>query len=213
MRRLIVLLAAVGLIAGVAPAAAQAPNVTLTIGKALGGPQGSVTTVTYGQLVELSGEVTSGQAGENVLVTISPYRGEATTRSVITQAGGEFTVTDKPAVRTSYTARWRGQTSAQEPFTYVRPAVSLSVRNARLGRFSVRLAAQASSVSHIVWFQRRVSRTRWATVKRVRVGVNLGATFRARLPRGLQRVRAVVPPTPGYLAGTSRFVLVRGTGR
>jgi hypothetical protein len=37
--------------------------------------------------------------------------------------------------------------------------------------------------------------------------------FTARLPRGIHRVRASVPQTPGYLRATSAFVRVRGYGR
>jgi hypothetical protein len=51
----------------------------------------------------------------------------------VTGTDGEFTFTDRPTIRTSYAARWRGITSEQEPLAHVAPTLGLRVRNARLG--------------------------------------------------------------------------------
>ncbi len=195
-------------LAAVAPAVAQAPTVNISISKTSGGPEGTTTTAIYGQSVQLSGEVSNGQAGETVLITVSPYGGVESTRQVITQAGGDFEITHRPTIRTSYVARWRGSVSGQEPYTHVRPAVSLRTLNARAGRFYVRVRADASKVTRTVTFQRRVSASAWKTVKRVKLGAGLQTRFTATLPRGTSRVRIVVPPKPGYLQGTSAFVKV-----
>jgi hypothetical protein len=214
MRKLGAFLTAVGAVVAVgfaAPAVAQAPpNVSLTIGKPSGGPQGTVTTVRFGQLVRLSGDVSGSPAsGELVDVTVTPYRGEAIVRQVRTDSTGEFELTDRPTIKTSYTAKVRGGTSAQEPFAFVRPRLSLIARNKRAGKWIVRMRADAQNASHIVWFQRRVNRTRWTTVKRVQFRRGLTARFTARLPRGTRWVRAVTPQTPGYLRATSAFVRIR----
>jgi hypothetical protein len=195
-------------LAAVAPAVAQAPTVNISISKPSGGPQGTITTAIYGQSVRLSGEVSNGQAGETVLITVAPYGGEESTRQVVTEAGGDFEVSHRPTIRTSYTARWRGSVSGQEPYTHVRPAVSLRTLNARTGRFYVRVRADASKVSRTVNFQRRVSASAWKTVKRVKIGASLQTRFTARLPVGTSRVRILVPQKPGYLQGTSAFVKV-----
>jgi len=211
MRKFTVLLAAtVGAVLA-APAVAQAPpSVTLTVGEPGTGPQGTVTTARYGELVELSGEINVAQAGELVEILVTPYRGQTTTKLVRTQPDGEFIATHRPTIRTSYVARWQGATSIQEPFAFVRPDVTLRVRNARRGEFIVTMRAARAHASRVIWFQRRVTRTRWATVKRIRLrGTAMSARFRARLPRGTQRVRAFVPQTPGYLRATSAFILVR----
>ena len=210
MRKLIVLFAAGAAIAVAAPAVAQAPPaVSLAVGKP-GGPEGTTTTARFGELVEVSGEINIAQAGEAVEVLVTPYRGETTTRLVRTEPDGEFTVTHRPTIRTSYTARWRGVVSNQEPVAHVRPQLTLRVRNARLGRFLVTMRADRAHASRVVLFQRRVTRTSWATVKRIRLrGTAMSARFTARLPFGSQRVRAFVPQTPGYLRATSDFVLVR----
>lgn len=82
--------------------------------------------------------------------------------------------------------------------------------NARHGQFRVTMQAQPEHVSRVVWFQRRVTATRWVNVKRIQLrGRNLSARFTARFPRGTQRVRIAVPQTPGYLSTTSRFALIR----
>ncbi|MDP9491982.1 MAG: hypothetical protein M3P42_07260 [Actinomycetota bacterium] len=200
--------AAVGL-AIAAPAVAQAPSVNLAIGKPGSGPQGTTTTVLYGELIRVSGEITNGQPNQPVELTVSPYRGTPRIVSLRTDSSGEFTYAHRPLIKTGYTARVAGRASAQEPFAHVRPKVGLRVINAQRGQFRVTMAAQPEHVSRIVLFQRRITRTRWATVKRVQLRArNLSAAFTAQLPRGSQRVRIFVPQTPGYLRTTSRFVLV-----
>lgn len=208
MKKFVLLAAATLSLAAVAPAVAQAPTVNISISKPSGGPEGTVTTAIYGQVVRLSGEVSNGQAGETVLLTISPYGGQETTKQLITETGGDFDVTHKPTIRTSYMARWRGTASGQEPYTHVRPAVSLRLLNAPAGRFHVRVAANAAKVARTVSFQRRVSASSWKTIKRVKLGARLQTRFTARLPRGTSRVRILVPAKPGYLQATSAFVKV-----
>jgi hypothetical protein len=211
MRKLTLFLVALVGVVLAAPAVAQAPpSVTLTIGDPGTGAQGTVTTARYGELVELSGEVNVAQGNELIEILVTPYRGQTTTKLVRTQPDGEFVTTHRPTIRTSYIARWQGASSVQEPFAFVRPDVTLRVRNARLGRFAVSMRATRAHASRVVWFQRRTSRTSWKTVKRVRLrGTAMSASFTARLPRGVHRVRAFVPQTPGYLRATSDFVLVR----
>lgn len=192
-----------------APAVAQAPSVNLTISRAGSGPQGTTTTVLYGDLVRVSGEISNGQPNQPVELTVTPYRGETRVVSLRTDSAGDFLYTHRPTIRTGYTARVGGRPSAQEPYAFVRPKVGLRVINARLGQFRVTMMAQPEHVSRVVWFQRRLRNNRWANVKKVQLRQrNLSARFTARLPRGVQRVRIFVPQTPGYLRGTSAFVRV-----
>ena len=208
MKRFVFAIAAAVSAVVVAPAVAQAPTVNISISKPSGGPIGTTTTVTYGQLVRLSGNVSTGQAGETVLVTITPYDGLQRTRQLVTRANGEFQFAHRPQIRTSYVARWRGVASTQEPYTHVRPAVSLRTLDASTGRFYVRVRAQNTRVSRTVSFQRRITRTSWRTIKRVKLQSDLQARFTARLPRGTSRVRILLPQKPGYLRATSAFVRV-----
>jgi hypothetical protein len=206
-KRLFAVVAALGL-AAAAPAVAQGPALNLAISKPSGGPQGTTTTVLFGELVRVSGELSNGQPNQSIELTVTPYRGTPRVITRTTDADGEFTYTHRPVIRTTYTARWQTRTSGDEPVAHVRPKVGLRVLSG--GRFRVTMAARPEHVSRVVSFQRRVTATRWATVRRVQLrNRNLSAVFRARLPRGSQRVRILVPQTPGYLRTTSRFVLVR----
>jgi hypothetical protein len=212
-RLLLVVTAALGLTAA-APAVAQAPQMSLTIGKPGKGPLGTVTTVRYGELVRISGNISSGGENQPVELIISPYRGEPRRVSIRTDSRGFFRTVHRPRIRTSYVARMGGIASGQEPYAHVRPRIGLRVINARKGLFRVTMAAEPEHVSKVVWFQRRVSRARWVNVKKIHIRQrNLSARFTARLPRGMQRVRLFIPQTPGYLRATSRFALVRGFGR
>jgi hypothetical protein len=212
-KRILILAVAVGVTAAT-PAVAQAPQMTLSIGKPGKGPQGTVTTVLYGELVRVSGNISSGGENQPVELIISPYRGEPGRVSLRTDSTGFFRYTHRPTIRTSYAARTASLASRQEPYAHVRPKIGLRVINARRGLFRVTMQAEREHVSKVVRFQRRVSRTRWANVKKIHIRrPNLSARFRARLPRGVQRVRILVPQTPGYLRTTSRFARVRGFGR
>jgi hypothetical protein len=213
LRLLLAVTAALGL-AAAAPAVAQAPQMSLTIGKPGKGPMGTVTIVRYGELVRISGNVSSGGANQPVELIISPYRGEPRRVMLRTDSLGFFRTVHRPTIRTSYAARMGAIASRQEPYAHVRPRLGLRVINTRKGLFRVTMAAERAHVSKVVWFQRRVSRTRWVNVKRIHIRQrNLSARFTARLPRGLHRVRLFIPQTPGYLRTTSRFALVRGFGR
>jgi hypothetical protein len=213
MKKFATLAMAAFTLAAAAPAVAQAPTMTLSISRVGGGPTGTTTVATHGQLVRVSGNLSSGAANQAVTLVVSPYRGEARTLTLRTDTEGEFRYTHRPFIRTTYAARTAGMTSAQDVVAHVRPKVGLRVVSAQRGQFRVTMAAIPQHVSRVVQFQRRITASRWATVKRVQLrGRNLSALFTARLPAGMQQVRISVPQTPGYLRATSRFVRVSGTG-
>lgn len=196
-------------VAAIAPAVAQAPAVNLSISRVGSGPQGTTTTVKYGELVRLSGEVANGQPNQVVELNVSPYRGETRIVALRTDSTGAFRWAHRPTIRTGYTARWGTQASSREPYAHVRPKVGLRVVDARLGAYRMTMMAQPEHVSRVAWFQRRLRNNRWANVKKVQLrNRNLSTRFRVRLPRGTHRVRMFVPQTPGYLRSTSRFVRV-----
>lgn len=209
MKKLVTLTVTACTLAAAAPAVAQAPAMSLSISRVGAGPQGTTTIAEYGQLVRVSGNLSSGQPNQPITLVVSPYRGQERTISLRTDADGEFRYTHRPQIRTGYAARTTGMASAEEVFAHVRPKVGLRVVNARRGQFRVTMSAVPSQVSRVVYFQRRLTASRWATVRRVRLrATNLSALFTARLPLGSSRVRISVPQTPGYLRTTSRFVLV-----
>lgn len=225
MKKRLLLAVVAGLaLAAAAPAVAQGPTLTLAIAyhpdQGEPGPPGTATTVLYGQDVILSGELSNVEKNWNepIELTISPIREP---REIVTDGTGDygtrfrgrFEYSDSPGTRTTYSARWRNVSTAQV-VAHVRPKVGL--RALRDGRFRVTVGANPRHVSRVAFFQRRVTLTRWATVRRVRLNARSyleqpgrSAIFRAKLPRGTQRVRIVVPQAPGYLSATSRVALVR----
>ena len=223
MKKRLLLAVVAGLaLAAAAPAVAQAPTLTLAINslpdEGEPGPPGTATTVLYGQDVRLSGKLSNIEKNWNepIELTISPIR---ESRRIVTyrtavdgDARGTFELSDTPGTRTTYSARWQNVSTAV--VAHVRPKVGL--RALRDGRFRVTVGANPRHVSRVAFFQRRVTLTRWATVRRVRLRARSyleqpgrSAIFRVKLPRGTQRVRIVVPQAQGYLSATSRVALVR----
>lgn len=163
--------------------------------------------VTYGGSTRVYGSVSNGRSGEPVTVVASAYRlGTSTLRTTTDDGAWELVV--RPRIRTLYRAVWRNRESQAEPAVFVRPRVTLAVRNRRLGRLTVKVAAAYSYAGKRVRLVRAVGGGSWRTVRFVRLGRGGAATFRARLPR-VARVRVAVPTSPGYLEGTSSAVTVR----
>jgi plastocyanin len=178
-------------------------------------PEPSVTIqpsrrqIVYGSTVQLSGTISTGQEGQAVRVTGTPYRGDALATTVRTDADGVWRLTVRPQLRTVYRAFWRGQESTTEPVVHVRPRVGFRVLSTATARFYVRVSAAYSYRGKLVNFQRLAAGGDWITVKRVRLGRLSDAAFRGPLPRGTSRVRVSVPTSPGYLLGLSNVRLVR----
>src|SRR5215218_4248445 len=98
-------------------------------------------TVTLGNSIELSGNVTGARAGQQVVIVAKPYRGAETRTPVVTDSDGDWSLRVRPRIRTEYQAESGNVVSNQAPIVYVRPAVQLRVLSARAGRFFVRVAA------------------------------------------------------------------------
>jgi plastocyanin len=163
--------------------------------------------VTFGGSTSVFGSISNGRSGETVTVVASAYRLGTTTHRVTTDEGA-WELVVRPRIRTLYRATWRNRESQAEPAVFVRPRVSLAVRNRRIGRFTTKVAAAYSYAGKRVRLLRDVGAGTWKTVRFVRLGRGGTATFRARLPR-VARVRVVVPASPGYLDGSSAAVTVR----
>lgn len=121
MKKFALLAASALTLAAVATASAQAPTVSLAVSKPAGGPQGTTTTVLYGELVRVSGELSNGQPDQTVQLTVTPYRASPRTVTLRTDAGGDFEYTHRPTIRTSHSASWNNRASTQEPYAHVRP--------------------------------------------------------------------------------------------
>jgi plastocyanin len=174
----------------------------------------SQTTVVYGGSVALTGELSTGTAGETVEVLA--LRFGVTTAAVAvstttTTPRGEFRIAVKPVIRTVYRVRWKDKTSGAVTIN-VRPRIGFGIVSVPRGLFTAKATSERSYAGRIVFFQRRTRFGEWVTLKRVRLGALSTARFHARLPKGVSRVRVYMTPTqagPGYLAGISAARLVR----
>jgi hypothetical protein len=174
----------------------------------------SKTTVVYGGSVVLTGELSTSAAGETVEVLglrFGVTTAAVAVRTTTTTAGGEFRVAVKPAIRTVYRVRWKDKTSGAVAIN-VRPRIGFGIVSVGRGIFTAKATSERSYAGRIVWFQRRSRFGEWVSLKRVRLGAFSTARFRAKLPKGVSRVRVYMTPTQagtGYLAGISAARLVR----
>ena len=165
----------------------------------------SKRVVTSGQSIELAGSISSGEGGKEIRVLMTPYRGVQTAKSVITEADGTWSLRVKPTIRTEYYVEFGSLISRSAPIVYVRPKLTLRVRN---GRFVA--AAGPSSVygRNLVHLQRRIG-NKWRTIDVVRTGRNGVVRFRSAVPSGRQVLRLMARPAPGYLVGYSNRLTYR----
>ena len=179
----------------------------------------SAPQVGYGAALTLSGNVSSGLAGETVNIDAMQCGATTFTRavSVKTVAQGAWSSPVKPAMNTSYRSGWKNATSA--PFAAkVAPVVSL--KRVRAGRFSASVTAAQSFAGKYVVFQRYVRTKRtWKTVKRVTLKTAKAGTaptmitsagFRARGTRGARLRLLLTQPQAGACYAASKSAAIRG---
>ena len=170
----------------------------------------SSATVVHGHAVTLHGNVAGGQTDQRVSVFASRNGGSFTAvATVLTGAGGGWSLGVKPPIRTTYKALFGGASAVTTVF--VRPAVSIKMPSA--GRFTTHVAALHSLKGRVVQLQRR-SRLNgtWRTIARTRLGTGSIGAFRPVLPRGRSVLRVAISSAQagtGYLAGYSAGLTYR----
>jgi len=202
----------------------QRGTVTVTKPAPLGSPSlaASKRQVIYGASLVLTGKVPIVKAGEKVslradVLTPAGTRQASAISETNTANDGSFTFTHTPTAQTTYTVVWQsapaiGQTS--EPVTVnVAPRVGLGVVRKLSGRrvvFSTKATSAISYAGKSVYIQRRNSFGQWISIKRVVLGA-AATQSTARLPKGLSRIRVLLPKAQagtGYVAGVSRTLLI-----
>jgi hypothetical protein len=173
----------------------------------------SGTTVVYGRRVTLRGTVSSKQANASVGVYASRLDSGSFTSvaTVLTGAGGTWSLSVKPPIRTTYKALFGGGSAVTT--IAVRPAVSLKAQAS--GRFATHVAAARSFAHRIVQLQRHRLDGSWLTIGRTRLSARSTAVFQPRLPSGRSLLRvaigagqaglqrpALVPPALAALYGS-----------
>jgi phosphodiesterase/alkaline phosphatase D-like protein len=164
----------------------------------------SGTTVVYGRRVTLRGTVASKQANASVAVFASRLGTGSFTAvaTVLTGAGGGWSLSVKPPIRTTYKALVGGGTAVTT--VSVRPAVSLAARSNV--RFATRVSGTRSFAGRVVQLQRHRLDGSWLTIGRTRLSTRSTAVFQPRLPRGRSVLRVALGAEQagsGYLAGYS----------
>jgi hypothetical protein len=204
---------------------AQRLTVTVTKPAPVGSPSlvASRGRLIHGGAVVLSGKVPTSARGESVSLVAEVLTPQGTKQaSAVAQTttgdGGTYSFTATPAAQTTYTVRWQATpatTAASEAVTVkVAPRIGFGVvrKQGRLVTFSAKATSAIGYAGHWVAFQRRNSYGQWVTLKRVVLRSDAVATrATARLPKGLSRVRVLLPKAQagvGYEAGVSRTMLI-----
>jgi cupredoxin-like protein len=203
----------------------QTSRVTVTKAAPLGSPSLSVsrTTLIYGGSVVLTGEVPNGQSGEKVtlrgeVVTPSGTRQASAISEMSTAAGGTFRFVEVPRAQTTYTVSWQATPATSMPSqsvtVAVAPRVGLGVVRKLPGRrvvLSTKATSAISYAGHTALVQRRTRFGEWVSIKRVVLRGGLATRTTVRLPKGLSRIRVLLPRSQagtGYIAGVSRTLLI-----
>jgi plastocyanin len=179
----------------------DAPPATLSM-------NASLSTVIYGSSTQLNGQVSNQLTNEPVTLTAQPYgKGIQSVQSTTTSSSGSFMFGVTPTISTTYTSHWR--TSNSNPVTVnVAPRVGFG-RSGTL--YVAKVTSDISYAGHYVVVQRRNAVGGWYTFKRIYLGGNSRAVFRATVPKGRSVLRLVLPSSQagvGYVQGVSRLMPV-----
>jgi hypothetical protein len=166
--------------------------------------------VIYGRRVTLHGTVSSKQANASVGVYASRLGTGSFTAvaTVLTGAGGTWSLSVKPPIRTTYKALFGSGSAVKTVF--VRPAVSLVALTK--GRFTTHVAGARSFAGRIVQLQRRRLDGSWLTIARTRLSARSTAVFHPQLARGRSLLRVTISAGQagsGYSAGYSAWLSFR----
>jgi hypothetical protein len=170
----------------------------------------SARTVVYGGSVRLSGVVAGGKPGVTVTLFVRRYPSTSYVAgtTVLTGAGGAWSLSVRPKILTSYEASANGSTSAAVAVG-VRPRISLSVRT---GTVSAKVTAARSFARRYVVLQ-RFGGGSWHAVARKALNRHSAATFPTRLlSSGMSTIRVTISTNQagvGYLGGASPKRIVR----
>lgn len=180
--------------------------------------------VSYGGVVVLTGKVPVAKAGEKVtlraeVLTRTGTRQTGSLAEVSTNTEGVFSFTTAPTAQTTYTVIWQPTpvttTTSAAVTVSVAPRVGLGVvrRVGRIVTFSTKATSAIPYAGRSVYIQRRNPLGKWVSLKRVVLrSSTLGTRTFVRLPKGLSRIRILMPQAQvglGYVTGLSRVVVVR----
>jgi plastocyanin len=167
--------------------------------------------LTFGQSTSISGQISSGQAGQTVTVYGQPY-GNPTSfliATLLTGPNGVWSVGVKPGILTSYSAHWKS-TVSENIAVSVRPKIGFTVNRRAIAAITARTAH--SMAGHRVYIQRFTRFHEWVKFRKVILNSRGGQRVRLHLKRGRYTFRVYMTVNsagPGYLDGFSRTIVVR----
>jgi plastocyanin len=164
----------------------------------------------FGTQITLTGQVSSGRAGERVEIFSKPYPGTSYVKlaEVMTTQNGAWTYPTTPEILTNYQALWRGNRST-EISVAVRPRISFGRRT---GWFVVTVNGNRSFANRVVILQRLSRLGQWVNIRKVTLGSQSSRRFKSRMPLGTSRLRifmTVNQAGAGYLGGMSGVLVFR----
>lgn len=180
--------------------------------------------VVYGGGVTLTGKLPVAAVQPVTLraevVRPNGTRETSTVGQTTTDGTGAFTFRNVPTAQTTYTVLWNvsppaAAVASNAVTVRVAPRIGLALVR-KVGRrvtFSTKATSAIPYAGRYVLLQRRNALGQWVSLRRVVLKSNSVATrAAARLPRGLSRIRVVMPQSQvgaGYVRGVSRVILVR----
>lgn len=167
----------------------------------------SAPSATYGQHVTVSGVVSNHAAGEPVVIWYQPYGQVSPIQqaTVLTVAGGLYSLDVAPGIQTTYEAQWKGAFST--PST-VRVAPKITI--GRDNGWIVHVAGGRTFAGRAVQLQRLNAVTgQWVTLQKGLLNARSSVKLIAKLPLGMNHIRvafSVNQAGAGFLGALSSVV-------
>ena len=171
----------------------------------------SLPIIKFGTPVQLTGVISSKQAGRNVSVWAQQFGQPSFVLLAVveTTTNGAFAYSVAPQIYTAYKAEW-GSSTSNLVAVQVAPKIRLSPP--RKGWFHAQVLAAQSFAGRRIYVQRLSRFGQWISIRRLTLGPRSGRTFRLRLPAGRWQVRVVMTQAdvlPGFVASESGTQPVR----
>lgn len=163
-----------------------------------------------GDKVTLSGVVSSHKANESVAVFYQPYPQPNLIQraTVLTGAGGTFSLVVAPGILTTYQASWNGA-YATPATVQVQPRLTLG----RNGAWIVHAYGAGGFAGRDIQFQRLNAATgQWVTLKKVMLNRLSAGRIVLTLPKGVNQLRlamSVNEAGPGFLGAITKPLVWR----
>jgi hypothetical protein len=132
--------------------------------------------VLYGHAVTLSGRISSGERGQQIVILARQYGQAAPTEgaTVTTGAGGRWSFRVAPSTQTSYSVRWGGA-KTRAITVGVEPRVTVVLLGN--GLIAAHVAADRPLTGRVVELQKFMSAKRWSTILRMPLDRRATAIF------------------------------------